>query len=133
MAESDKYIYTIGRRKTSTATVRLFPRTGDRTVNDKKFNEIYKGDFYKIQLERPFVVAQVDPSKYSFSAKIVGGGKQSQLEALMLGISRALVKENAEVKPALKKESLLTRDSRKVERKKPGHRKARKSEQYSKR
>jgi small subunit ribosomal protein S9 len=134
MAENtEKYFYALGRRKTSTATVRLFETEGKSKINGKDFSSIYKSDVYAIKVSEPFKVLELDPNKFMFTAKTAGGGVVSQLEAIVLGLSRALVKMNESYKKALKDADLLTRDSRMVERKKPGLRKARRAEQYSKR
>ncbi len=130
---AEKYIYTIGRRKTSVATVRLFNGNGKSTVNNKDFEKLYLSKAEQKMVTKPFVVADLDPKDYYFTSVANGGGKMSQLGAIVLGISRAIVKMDESKKPSLKKEGLLTRDPRMVERKKPGLRKARKTEQYSKR
>jgi len=133
MAAAEKYFYAIGRRKTSSVTVRLFNIEGKSKFNDKDFDKLYTSEVHQKKALVPFVQAGLDPKEYMFTAKAVGGGKNSQLEALMLGISRAIIKQLPEKKGDLKKAGLLTRDPRMVERKKAGLRKARKAEQYSKR
>ncbi len=129
----EKYTYTIGRRKTSVATVRLFDKPGKNTINGKPVEVIYTSKSEAGKLIEPFMVAELENDKYSFTAVCKGGGRISQLEAVCLGLSRAIAKKYPEKKKALKLKSLLTRDPRMVERKKPGLHKARKAEQYSKR
>lgn len=128
-----KYSYAIGRRKTASATVRLFDEAGENKVNDKLFNELYVSEIDQKKVVKPLVIAELDPKNYHFTAKVSGSGTSAQLEAIMLGISRAIIKLDPEKRTLLKKEGLLTRDPRMVERKKTGKRKARKSEQFSKR
>lgn len=132
MSEKE-YIYTIGRRKTSVATLRLYEKEGKSTVNDKLFTEVYLHKEDQTKLYKPFKVANLDSKNYMFTVKVVGGGIVSQLEAIRLALSRAIAKQYPDLKKSLKVEGLLTRDSRMVERKKPGLRKARRAEQYSKR
>jgi len=128
----NKYKYAVGRRKTAMATVRLFEGTGENMVNEKKSSEVFSMLSQQKKLGMPFETIGA-AEKYHFSAIVRGGGITGQLDAVVLGISRALVKVDEEFKPALRKAGLLTRDERAVERKKAGLRKARKSPQYSKR
>lgn len=128
-----KYFYAIGRRKTSTVTVRLFEGKGASKINDKAITEIYNLPNQQVKLLEPFVVSELDPKEFHFTVKASGGGVASQLGAIQLGISRAIIKMDEAKKGLLKKAGLLTRDPRMVERKKAGLRKARKAEQYSKR
>ena len=124
----------IGRRKEATARVILMAASGDTkiVVNGKDYKVYFPQGIYQKTIEQPMLVAEV-LNKYDFIANVAGGGTKGQAEAIRLGISRALVKENAELKPKLKTLSLLTRDPRAVERKKPGRKKARKRFQFSKR
>ena len=124
----------IGRRKEATARVILMAASGDTkiVVNGKDYKVYFPQGIYQKTIEQPMLVAEV-LNKYDFIANVAGGGVKGQAEAIRLGISRALVKENAELKPKLKTLSLLTRDPRAVERKKPGRKKARKRFQFSKR
>lgn len=128
-----KYFYALGRRKTAVATVRLFEEAGISQINGNTIDKVYKSNLDLQELITPFKVAELDEKKFHFTAKVLGSGKNSQLGAIKLGIARAIVKFDPEKKKALKDEGLLTRDPRMVERKKTGRRKARKSEQYSKR
>ena len=131
MAETTR---AIGRRKEATARVILKPASGDTkiVVNGKDYKVYFPQGIYQKTIEQPMAIAEVI-NKYDFICNVAGGGVKGQAEAIRLGISRSLVKENAELKPKLKTLSLLTRDPRAVERKKPGRKKARKRFQFSKR
>jgi small subunit ribosomal protein S9 len=124
--------HTIGRRKTAVARVYMQPGNGNIVVNKKD----YKVYFPTLPLQ--YIVNQAleltgNKDKYDLKVNVEGGGITGQAEAIRLGVTRALVKINAESKPALKANGLLTRDPRMVERKKPGQKKARKRFQFSKR
>lgn len=123
---------TTGRRKTSIARVYVTPGNGTIVVNNREFKDYFQSDIHQILVKQPFTILQQDGT-YDVQATVEGGGVKGQAEAIRLGIARALVEMNAENKPALKKEGLLTRDSRMVERKKFGRRKARRRFQFSKR
>lgn len=131
--KESKYYYSLGRRKTASATVRIFAEAGQSTINDKPVEELYPHDYEVEKLLKPFVIAELDPKKYYYTAKVRGSGKKGQLEAIQHAIARAIVVMDSTLKSPLKKEGLLTRDPRMVERKKPGLRKARRAEQFSKR
>ncbi len=128
-----KYIEGIGRRKTSTARVRLFKGDKASTVNGQPLSEYFSmdSDAEKI-VNRPLIVVGLE-GKYYFTAKVLGGGITGQLESVRLGLARALYEMDEELKPVLRKEELVTRDPRAVERKKYHHLKARKKPQFSKR
>lgn len=128
-----QYTYTIGRRKTARATVRLYSVEGASEINGKSFDKYFVSELDKTRVLEPFKIADLKAKDYYFTSQVVGGGKNAQLEAIRLGIARAIVKLMPEKRVDLKKEGLLKRDPRMVERKKPGLRKARKAEQYSKR
>lgn len=133
MADS-KYIEGIGRRKTATARVRLVQ--ADKTtimVNDKPMNEYFKNLGDQKALEAVLATEDAGIENYSITAKVSGSGVAAQAEAIRLGIARALVKEKAERRGALKASGFLKRDPRSVERKKPGLRKSRKRPAWSKR
>ena len=125
-------IYATGRRKRSIAKVWLRKGSGKIIVNGKNLDNYFKRDTYQMQILRPFEIIN-QPTDYDVNCKVVGGGLTGQAGALVHGISKALVQLNSELKSALKKEKLTTRDSRSVERKKPGRAKARRSYQFSKR
>jgi small subunit ribosomal protein S9 len=121
-----------GRRKTSIARVYMQPGKGVIKVNDRDLNDYFKSEIHQTTVKQPLsILKAVD--QYDVTVNVEGGGIKGQAEAIRLGISRALVTVNEENKPALKKEGLLTRDSRMVERKKYGRRKARRKFQFSKR
>ena len=124
--------YATGRRKKSIAKVWLKKGSGKIYVNGQSFETYFKRDAYKMQILRPFEIIN-QPTDYDVRCNVTGGGHTGQVGAMVLGISRALLLFDAELKPTLRKEKLTTRDSRSVERKKPGRAKARKSFQFSKR
>ena len=124
--------YATGRRKTSIAKVWLKKGTGKIFVNGKNFEEYFKRETHKMQILRPFEIINQSTS-YDVRCNVIGGGHTGQAGALVHGISRALLKFDENLKPTLRKEKLTTRDSRSVERKKPGRAKARRSFQFSKR
>ena len=124
--------YATGRRKTSIAKIWLKKGSGKIYVNGKDYQEYFKRPNHKMQLLRPFDILNQSTS-YDVKCNVKGGGLTGQVGAMVHGISKALVQMNPESKSILKKEKLTTRDSRAVERKKYGHRKARRSFQFSKR
>ena len=125
-------ILTVGRRKTSTARVFLEKGTGSIIVNKKKLEEYFGREVAQMVVKQPLETVEMLDG-FDIKATVSGGGSFGQAGAIRLGIARALVKYDEDLKPALKKEGFLTRDSRKVERKKVGLVKARKSKQFSKR
>jgi len=128
-----QYYEGIGRRKESTARVRLTSGSGKFTVNEKDFAAFFTrmGDLEDIL--RPFSVVGQESAKYDVSVLVSGGGTTGQTESVRLGIARALQLINAEWTSPLRKKGLLTRDARVKERKKPGLKKARKAPTYTKR
>ncbi|MBK8339877.1 MAG: 30S ribosomal protein S9 [Flavobacteriales bacterium] len=125
-------ITTIGRRKTSIARVILMEGTGEISVNGVPGAEYFPIILQQFKLNQPFKLTDT-VGKYDVQARVDGGGITGQADALRLGIARALVEVDAENKPKLKAENLMTRDPRAVERKKFGRKKARKRYQFSKR
>ena len=125
-------INTLGRRKSSVARVYLSKGKGKITVNNKEASTVFPIDVLQSKLVQPFVLTDT-VGKYNVSVNVSGGGINGQVEAIRLGISRALVELSAENRAALKVDGLMTRDPRMVERKKPGQPKARKKFQFSKR
>ena len=124
--------YATGRRKTSIAKIWLKKGSGKIYVNGKNYNDYFKRENHKMQLLRPFEI--IDQStNYDVRCNVKGGGLTGQVGAMVHGISKALLMFDENLKSTLKKEKLTTRDSRSVERKKYGHRKARRSFQFSKR
>ena len=125
-------IHTIGRRKSSVARVYLSKGKGEITINGKDFKDYFPVDTMQYKLQQPFkVVALLD--KYNVKVNVNGGGNTGQVEAIRLAISRALCEIDTNNRASLKADGLLTRDSRVVERKKPGQKKARKKFQWVKR
>jgi small subunit ribosomal protein S9 len=125
-------INTIGRRKTSIARVYVQPGKGQITVNERELADYFKSEIHQTLVKQALTIVKAD-GNYDVTVNVEGGGIKGQAEAIRLGIARALVTINNENRPALKKEGILTRDSRMVERKKPGRRKARRRFQFSKR
>ena len=124
--------YATGRRKTSIAKVWLKKGSGLIVINGKKYNDYFRREIHKMKLLRPFEIIN-QPTDYDVRGNVTGGGLTGQVGALVHGISKALLQFDENLKTTLKKEKLTTRDSRAVERKKYGHRKARRSFQFSKR
>ena len=124
--------YATGRRKTSIAKIWLKKGSGKIYVNGKNYEEYFKRATHKMQLLRPFEIIS-QPTDYDVRCSVKGGGLTGQVGAMVHGISKALLMFDIELKSTLKKEKLTTRDSRSVERKKYGRRKARRSFQFSKR
>lgn len=125
-------IMATGRRKNAVARVMLSPGTGKIVVNGHEVLDYFKRETLKMIVEQPLVVSDT-MGKYDVKANIDGGGLTGQAGALLLGIARALVSTDEELKPVMRKHGFLTRDPRMVERKKYGQPKARKRFQFSKR
>ena len=124
--------YATGRRKTSIAKVWLKKGSGQIVINGKKYENYFTREIHKMKLLRPFEVIN-QTADYDVRGNVTGGGLTGQVGALVHGISKALLQFDENLKSSLKKEKLTTRDSRAVERKKYGRRKARRSFQFSKR
>ena len=124
--------YATGRRKTSIAKIWLKKGSGKIYVNGKNYEDYFKRANHKMQLLRPFEIIN-QPTGYDVRCSVKGGGHTGQVGAMVHGISKALLQFDSELKSTLKKEKLTTRDSRAVERKKYGRKKARRSYQFSKR
>jgi small subunit ribosomal protein S9 len=124
--------YATGRRKTSTARVFLRPGTGDIAVNSRSFESYFPTEVLRTQVRTPLLLTET-ADKFDVLATVAGGGVSGQAGAVRLGIARALIEYNAELRKRLKKEGLLTRDARIKERKKYGMAGARKRFQFSKR
>ena len=130
MAENQ--IQTVGRRKTATARVTLRPGTGEWKVNGRTLAEYFPRETHRIRIEEPFRAAGVT-GQFDVTVRVNGGGLTGQADAVRMGLARAIVKNDEEARPAMRAKGLLTRDPRKVERKKPGRPGARKRFQFSKR
>jgi small subunit ribosomal protein S9 len=124
--------YGTGRRKTSTARVFLRPGSGTLTINRRAFEAFFPTEALRTQIKTPMVLTET-ADKFDVLATVAGGGVSGQAGAVRLGIARALVEYNLELRKALKTEGLLTRDARAKERKKYGMAGARKRFQFSKR
>ena len=124
--------YATGRRKTSTARVFLRPGTGAISINRRAFEGFFPTEALRTQIRRPLVITETT-EKFDILATVEGGGVSGQAGAVRLGISRALLEYNVELRKALKSEGMLTRDARAKERKKYGMAGARKRFQFSKR
>lgn len=126
-------INTSGRRKTSVARIYMQPGKGTITVNKRKLEDYFTTEVSRLIINQPFALTQQE-GKYDVNVNVKGGGITGQAEALRLAISKALCEiDNDGFRPSLKPAGMLTRDSRMVERKKYGKRKARRSFQFSKR
>jgi small subunit ribosomal protein S9 len=127
-----EYIEAVGRRKTASARVRLYPGTGEIVVNEQPV-----GDYFGRPLDRMILMQPLEltgmAATYNISVHVNGGGDSGQAAAVRLGIARALAAGDANLRPALKAAKMLTRDARAKERKKPGLKRARKAPQYTKR
>lgn len=114
------YTYSVGRRKEASARVRLFKGKGKNVVNDVPIDKYFPGGVKKVSWQKPFELTDT-LNKYFVTVKVVGGGKNGQLDAVIHGIARAFTKENKEkFRQPLKKAGLLTRDARMKERRKVG-------------
>ena len=125
-------IHKIGRRKTAVARVYLTPGTGTIVINNREFKNYFTTGPLQNKVTQAFAVINAN-EQFDIKANVMGGGITGQAEAIRLAISRALCEMNPENRPALKKEGLLTRNPKMVERKKSGQKKARKKFQFSKR
>jgi small subunit ribosomal protein S9 len=128
----EKQKNAVGRRKEAVTRIFLTKGTGKITVNDKDYKEYFSLVYLQNQVELPLKTVQ-SLDKFDVKINAAGGGVKGQAEAAKLGIARALVELNAELRPVLKAAGVLKRDPRSVERKKFGHKKARRSYQFSKR
>jgi len=131
MAELNQ-IQTVGRRKTSVARVILRPGSGEWSINGRNLPEYFPRGTHQIRVEEPLKATELGEQFHVF-VRVNGGGLTGQADAVRMGIARAIVVHDEELRPTLKAGGFLTRDSRKVERKKPGQPKARKRFQFSKR
>tara|TARA_B100000029_G_C17413513_1_gene901634 strand:+ start:444 stop:830 length:387 start_codon:yes stop_codon:yes gene_type:complete len=127
-----EYISTLGRRKTSVARLYMKPGKGEFMINGKKLDKYFSSELLRLIVEQPLKLVGV-ASSFDFKVNLYGGGLKGQAEAVRLAVARALVKNDDETRPTLKKEGFLTRDPRMVERKKYGRRKARRAFQWVKR
>jgi small subunit ribosomal protein S9 len=127
-----EFVEAVGRRKTATARVRLYPGTGEIVVNDKPLLQYFGRELDRMLLKMPLAITGTE-NTLNVSVHVTGGGDNGQAAAVRLGIARALCKSDSNLRPPLKAAGFLTRDSRAKERKKPGLKRARKAPQYTKR
>ncbi len=127
-----EYKEAIGRRKTASARVRLYPGTGDIVVNDKPVNDYFGRDLDQMVLRQPLLLTGTE-SVYNISVHVAGGGESGQAASVRMGIARALTLWDPNLRPVLKSAGFLMRDARAKERKKAGLKRARKAPQYTKR
>ena len=132
MANPKPLAQTTGRRKSSVARVRLYDGSGEYLLNGRTLVDYFPDPELRRRVEEAFKVTDTD-GRFDVHASLHGGGTTGQSDALRLGIARALIEVDAELRPALKKEGMLRRDDRRVERKKYGLRKARRAPQFTKR
>ncbi len=130
--KEEKYYEGVGRRKSAVARVRLYTKKKDITVNGRDYKNYFSIPRHQKNLESPFEKMNC-PGKFGASIQVSGGGINAQSSAIRLGISRAMIEFNADFKKRLRRAGYLTRDARKVERKKYGLKKARRAPQWSKR
>jgi len=130
--EERRYYEGVGRRKRAVARVRLFPGSGDFVVNGRSLQEYFTRQWHLLHLLEPLKVTNTE-GRFDISVKVKGGGITGQAGAIRLGIARALVKYDPNLRPVLRKGGFLTRDPREKERKKYGLKRARKAPQYTKR
>ena len=123
---------TSGRRKTSVARIYMQAGQGNITINDRDMKSYFSNELLENVVNQPLAILE-QVGQYDIKVNVKGGGISAQAEAIRLAITKALVSDNEETRPALKKEGFMTRDPRMVERKKFGKRKARRSFQFSKR
>ena len=132
MYETKPYFYGTGRRKHSVARVRVFNGTGKVTINGRDINDYFGLETLKLLVNSPLVLTE-NEGKFDVVVNVVGGGCAGQAGAIRHGLSRALLQQSDENRPALKKAGFLTRDPRMKERKKYGLKAARRAPQFSKR
>lgn len=131
ITEADQ-IQATGRRKTSVARVLLSRGSGSWEINGRPLNEYFPRVLHRTRIEEPLEITEMTGA-FDVQVRVQGGGLTGQADAIRLGVARALVEHDEELRPVLRKKDVLTRDARKVERKKPGQPKARKKFQFSKR
>jgi small subunit ribosomal protein S9 len=131
---TNNYFYALGRRKSATARVRLTNKKGAFTINEKPASEYFADSKYLLNdLMQAFNALELDPENFTVSVRVSGGGHASQVDAIRLGVARALTEINEDFRGTLRRAELLGRDPREKERKKFGLKGARKKQQFSKR
>jgi small subunit ribosomal protein S9 len=129
---SENQIQTVGRRKTSVARVMLRPGKGEWRVNGRTMADYFPRPTHQIRIEEPLKLTELD-GQFDVTIRVHGGGLTGQSDAVRMGVARAILVHDEELRPVLRGKGMLTRDARQVERKKPGRPKARKRFQFSKR
>ncbi len=132
MYDSNPYFYGTGRRKKSVARVRVYPGTGNITINDRDIDDYFGLETLKFIVRQPLELTETT-DKFDIVCRVNGGGVTGQAGAIRHGLSRALIQSDEELRPTLKKAGFLTRDPRMKERKKYGLKGARRAPQFSKR
>jgi small subunit ribosomal protein S9 len=132
MAGETNQIQTVGRRKTSVARVLLRPGKGEWSVNGRPMADYFPRPTHQIRVEEPLKLTELD-GQFDVRIRVHGGGLTGQSDAVRMGLARAIVEHDEELRGVLREKGMLTRDARQVERKKPGRPKARKRFQFSKR
>jgi small subunit ribosomal protein S9 len=132
MSENQNQIQTVGRRKTSVARVMLRPGKGEWRVNGRTMADYFPRPTHQIRIEEPLKLTELD-GQFDVTIRVHGGGLTGQSDAVRMGVARAILVHDEELRPVLRGKGMLTRDARQVERKKPGRPKARKRFQFSKR
>lgn len=127
-----KYFFGTGRRKSATARVRIIKGNGEIIINNLNPEKYFQDRFAIQKIKQPLKLLDLE-KKIDISVLVLGGGKISQINAIILGLSRAILQYNSAFRPTLKKSGFLTRDSREKERKKPGLKRARRAPQWQKR
>ena len=130
--EVKNQIQTVGRRKRSVARVILRPGPGEWKINGRDMDDSFPRATHQIRIREPFKVTDLE-GRFDVTVRVHGGGLTGQSDALRMGLARAILKHDEELRPILREKGMLTRDARQVERKKPGQPKARKRFQFSKR
>ncbi len=130
--EVKNQIQTVGRRKRSVARVILRPGAGEWQVNGREMADYFPRPTHQIRVQEPFKIADLE-GQFDVTIRVHGGGLTGQSDAVRMGLARAIVQHDEELRPVLREKGMLTRDARQVERKKPGQPKARKRFQFSKR
>jgi small subunit ribosomal protein S9 len=132
MSENQNQIQTVGRRKTSVARVMLRPGKGEWRVNGRTMADYFPRPTHQIRIEEPLKLTELD-GQFDVTIRVHGGGLTGQSDAVRMGVARAILVHDEELRPVLRGKGMLTRDARQVERKKPGRPKARKRFQFFKR
>ena len=132
MSENQNQIQTVGRRKTSVVRVMLRPGKGEWRVNGRTMADYFPRPTHQIRIEEPLKLTELD-GQFDVTIRVHGGGLTGQSDAVRMGLARAILVHDEELRPVLRGKGMLTRDARQVERKKPGRPKARKRFQFSKR